>query len=207
MFYQQRPELLPAGVHGDKVFPQFIGTQLPPGLMGLVLAAICSAAMDSNLNCCATLYLCDIHRRYIRPRATDRESMFVLHASTLVMGALSTITALAMIRVKTALDIWWKLAGICSGGMLGLFLLGLFVHRVRSRHAAWAVLSGVTVIGWMTFSPIYAAPLKDRGFDWLISPFHDNLIIVVGTVTIFGTGVIASQFSFRHESTVEDPSP
>ena len=31
---------------------------------GLVLAAICSAAMDSNLNCCATLYLCDIHRRY-----------------------------------------------------------------------------------------------------------------------------------------------
>jgi solute:Na+ symporter, SSS family len=202
VFYQQRPELLPAGVHGDKVFPQFIGTQLPPGLMGLVLAAICSAAMDSNLNCCATLYLCDIHRRYLRPRATDRESMFVLHASTLVMGALSTITALAMIQVKTALDIWWKLAGICSGGMLGLFLLCLFVHRVRSHHAAWAVLSGVAVIGWMTFSPIYATTLKDRGIAWLISPFHDNLIIVVGTVTIFAAGVIASGFPHTKGSIV-----
>lgn len=197
VFYQQRPGLLPDGVTGDKVFPHFIGMQLPPGLMGLVLAAICSAAMDSNLNCCATLYLCDIHRRYVRPQATDREAMLVLRLTTLVMGALSTLTALAMIRVKTALDVWWKLAGIFSGGMLGLFLLGLFVHRVRSRHAAVAVLTGVAVIAWMTFSPLAKPWLLSRGLDWLASPFHDNLIVVIGTATILIAGLVASVLTRR----------
>ncbi len=192
VFYQQRPELLPAGVSGDKVFPHFIGTQLPPGLMGLVLAAICSAAMDSNLNCCATLYLCDIHRRYFRPQAGDRESMLVLRLTTLAMGALSTATALAMIRVKTALDAWWKLAGIFSGGMLGLFLLGLFVQRVRSRRAAAAVALGVSVIAWMTFSPMFAGWLQAHQLGVLVSPIHDNLIIVIGTATILLGGLIAS---------------
>ena len=206
VFYRQRPELLPDGVTGDKVFPLFIGTQLPPGLMGLVLAAICSAAMDSNLNCCATLYLCDIHRRYVRPQAGDRESMLVLRLATLVMGALSTLTALAMIQVKTALDVWWKLAGIFSGGMLGLFLLGLFVQRVRSRHAAIAVALGVAIIGWMTFTPLAKLWLVERGIGWLVSPFHDNLIVVVGTVTILGVGVIVGSFSPAKLST-EPASP
>ncbi|HND55102.1 MAG TPA: sodium:solute symporter, partial [Pirellulaceae bacterium] len=89
-FYRSQPDLLPEGLKADAVFPHFIGTRLPRGLVGLVLAAICSAAMDSNLNCCATLYLCDIHRRYLRPGASDRESLWVLRLSTLVMGTLST---------------------------------------------------------------------------------------------------------------------
>ena len=206
VFYRQQPELLPAGVTGDKVFPHFIGTQLPPGLMGLVLAAICSAAMDSNLNCCATLYLCDIHRRYVRPQAGDRESMLVLRLTTLVMGVLSTLVALAMIQVKTALDVWWKLAGIFSGGMLGLFLLGLFAHRVRSRHAAIAVATGVAIIGWMTFSPMFKVTLMSHGWGSLISPFHDNLIVVVGTVTILAVGLVASVQTDKRHSPEQTPS-
>jgi len=206
VFYRQQPAALPAGVTGDKVFPYFIGTHLPPGLMGLVLAAICSAAMDSNLNCCATLYLCDIHRRYVRPQASNRESMFVLRLTTLVMGLLSTLAALAMIQVKTALDVWWKLAGIFSGGMLGLFLLGLFVHRVRSRQAAAAVAMGVVVIGWMTFSPLAASWLKGQGAGWLVSPFHDNLIVVLGTVTILVVGVGVSAVPSQSSSSTKSPA-
>ena len=129
--------------------------------------------------------------------------MLVLRLTTLVMGALSTLTALAMIQVKTALDVWWKLAGIFSGGMLGLFLLGLFVHRVRSRHAAVAVAMGVAIIGWMTFTPLAKPWLVERGLnwdiDWLVSPFHDNLIVVVGTATILVVGVAASLLSSLRE--------
>jgi SSS family solute:Na+ symporter len=76
--------------------------------------------------------------------------------------------------------------------MLGLFLLGLFVHRVRSRHAAIAVALGVAIIGWMTFSPLAKSQLLEWGVGWLVSPFHDNLIVVVGTATILGAGLIAS---------------
>lgn len=197
VLYRQRPGELPEGIKPDAVFPHFIGTELPPGVMGLVLAAIFSAAMDSNLNCCATLYLCDIHRRYFRPQAGERESMLVLHASTLIMGLLSILAALAMIQVRTALDAWWKLAGIFSGGMLGLFLLGILSRRAQSKHAAWGVAAGVVVIAWMTFSPMYRASLESAGLSWLISPFHDNLIIVAGTITILTVGLLLSRFSSR----------
>lgn len=197
VLYRQRPGELPPGIKADAVFPHFIGTELPPGLMGLVLAAIFSAAMDSNLNCCATLYLCDIHRRYFRPQASERESMFVLHASTLVMGVLSILAALAMIQVKTALDAWWKLAGIFSGGMLGLFLLGMLSRRATSKHAAAGVATGVVVIAWMTFTPLYKGMLESRNLGWFVSPFHDNLIIVAGTLTILTVGLALSRFSVR----------
>lgn len=195
--YGQRPGELPAGMKPDEVFPYFIGTQLPAGVMGLVLAAIFSAAMDSNLNCCATLYLCDIHRRYFRPHASERESMLVLHLSTFVMGLLSILMGLAMISVRTALDAWWKLAGIFSGGMLGLFLLGMISRRARSVHAAMGVAAGVAVIGWMTLSQLWKEPLMAHNLGWFVSPFHDNVIILAGTLTILVVGLLTSRFGDR----------
>lgn len=186
-FYQAQPGLLPTGTRPDEVFPHFITHQLPVGMTGFVLAALCSAAMDSNLNCCATLVLCDLYRRYLRPQASESESMRVLRATTLVMGALSVLAALAMIHVKSALDAWWQLAGIFSGGMLGLFLLGLCYRRATGRGAAIGAVAGVLVITWMTFSPKLT-----RLPDLLRSPFHGFMPIVIGTLTIIVVGAIAS---------------
>ena len=121
--------------------------------------------------------------------------MRVLHGSTLLMGALSIVVALAMIQVKTALDVWWKLAGIFSGGMLGLFLLGLVSRRANSNHAALGVGAGVAVIAWMTFSPLWKETLDGHHLAWLVSPFHDNLILVAGTLTILLVGLGASRFA------------
>ena len=132
--------------------------------------------------------------------------MSVLRLTTLVMGVLNTLTALAMIQVKTALDIWWKLAGIFSGGMLGLFLLRLFAHRARSRHVTIAVTLGVAIIGWKTFSPMFKERLLACDLGWMISPYHDNLIAVVGTATILVVGLIVSGVT-RRANSPRCPSP
>lgn len=199
VLYSQHPGVIEPGTKAEAVLPYFIGHELPPGVMGLVLAAVFSAAMDSNLNCCATLYLCDIHRRYIRPEASERESMFVLHASTLIMGALSVATALLFTQIdKRALDIWWALTGILSGGVLGLFLLGLLSRRATSYHAALGVIAGVAVIVWMTLSSIYKMIDKDwttKNWNRVLSPFHDYLILVVGSLTVLLVGLATSRFS------------
>jgi SSS family solute:Na+ symporter len=189
VFYRAHPQRLPEGLASDAIFPQFMHTELPVGLRGLVLAAICSAAMDSNLNCCATLYLCDIHRRYFRPQASDRESLWVLRMTTVVMGAISIGTAIAMIGVKSALDEWWKLAGIFSGGILGLFLLGRLSRAANARAGFLATVAGVCVIVWMTLFPRTA-----QQTDWWRSPFNANLTIVFGTLTIIAFGMLLSLF-------------
>jgi SSS family solute:Na+ symporter len=190
-FYQVQPDLLPAAVASrpDAVFPHYISTQLPAGLAGLVIAALCAAAMDSNLNCMSTLFLRDIYQRYIRPDASEREAMRVLYFSTFAFGAVCIGAALAMIQIKSALDVWWELAGIFGGGMLGLFLLGRLSPRADGRAGLIGVGFGLVVILWMTLSP------KTAWFPeaWR-SPFHSLLVIVFGTLAILVGGLLASLF-------------
>lgn len=196
-YYTAQPELLPntidAKARPDAVFPYFIHAGLPVGVAGLVMAAIFAAAqstLSSSINCSATLTLCDLYRRYFRPQASERESMWVLWLSTLAFGLAGTLTALAMIRVKSALDAWWGLASIFSGGMLGLFLLGMISRRATNPAAATGVTLGVLVILWMSLSPHLSG-------EWAVwrSPFHNFMVIVIGTLTILLVGWGVSRFS------------
>ncbi|MCX7826489.1 MAG: sodium:solute symporter [Verrucomicrobiae bacterium] len=196
-FYTARPELLPASVNAaakpDAVFPHFIVTQLPVGLTGLVIAAIFAAAQStiaSSINCSATLILCDLYKRYLRPAAGEREAMRVLWIASLAVGALGTGMALAMMRIKSALDAWWELASIFGGGMLGLFLLGMISRRANNPAAITGVLVGILVIVWMTFSPKWTGALEP-----FRSPFHSFLVIVIGTLTILLVGLLVSRFT------------
>ena len=198
-FYSAQPELLPVSVgaatKSDAVFPHFIVSQLPTGITGLLIAAVMAAAMssvDSSLNCSATLFLEDIYKRYVRrgKEVGQRESMRVLYLATLVWGGVGTGAALAMMSVKSALDAWWQLAGIFSGGMLGLFLLGMISRRARNPAAVTGVSIGVLVIVWMTFSPKWTGQLEPFG-----SPFHSFMTIVVGTLTILLVGLLMSRLA------------
>jgi SSS family solute:Na+ symporter len=203
-YYTARPELLPPDIaadvaagKGDRVFPLFIVERLPAGLTGLLIAAIFAAAMSTlstSLNCAATLSLSDFYRRYFRPQSGEREAMWVLYGGTLLWGVIGTGTALAMIQVQSVLDAWWKLAGIFSGGMLGLFLLGLLSRRAGGAAAVAGVLLGVAVILWMTFSPTARWPAD---LARLRSPLHDFLIIVVGTLTILLAGLLLGRLGHR----------
>jgi SSS family solute:Na+ symporter len=187
VFYGEQPDLLPPGIEADDVFPNFIATQLPVGMAGLVVAAIFAASMDSNLNSMATLTLCDIYQRYLRPDAGERESMLVLRLATLGWGALSIAVALALIRVGLALDAWWQLAGMFSGGVLGLFLLGLVSRRADHVAGAVAVTIGVLAIVWMSLPSLITVPAALR------NPLHANMTIVVGTLTIFLMGLLVAR--------------
>ena len=114
--------------------------------------------------------------------------MTFLYVSTFAWGAAATGVALWLWRInsKNLLDVWWELAGILSGGMLGLFLLGVLSKRATSAAAAAGVSAGVAVIVWMTASRWGWVP------QGLRSPFHPNLIIVFGTLTILVVGFFAS---------------
>ena len=154
--------------------------------------AAAMSSMDTSLNSAATLVLCDLHRRYWHPEATERESMLVLYGATLVFGIVGTVAALAMLQVKSALDMWWNLQGIFTGGMLGLFLLGLISKRARNPHAMLAVAIGVFVIGWLSLSTSDLWPTSLANYA---NPLHPFMTIVVGTTSIVLVGTLAASFS------------
>lgn len=195
-YYQVNMDLLPVDLRplseGDKIFPHFIVDGLPAGLTGILIASVFAAGMSTistSINGTATIVLSDYYLRFFDPDAPDRKSMIVLYLSSLVFGAFGILIALAMIQVKSALDAWWALASIFSGGMLGLFLLAYLARRAKRVYAVIGVIAGVLVIFWMSLSPIYfteGAWLRFR------SPFHANLTIVIGTTVIFLVGFILS---------------
>jgi SSS family solute:Na+ symporter len=177
--------------YGDKVFPNFIVHELPQGVTGLIIAAIFAAAMssiDSSLNSSATVVREDIYGRYINPNPTDRQSMIVLYGTTLLWGALGTGVALALMPVTSVLDAWWMLEGLFAGGMLGLFLLGIISQKANSPIAAISVVLGMLVIVWMTLPSVFA----EEQLRFLRSPFHANMIVTCGTLTIVLVGLVIS---------------
>ncbi len=178
---------------GDKAFPYFIGTRLPAGMAGLVLAAVLAAGMgniSTSVNSSATLLLRDFYQRYLNPQATEKQSMFVLYGGSLLWGVLGAGVALLMVNIKSALDVWWLLASIFSGGIVGLFLLGLISRRADNPTAVTAVILGVLVILWMTVSTTAYWP---SSLAALRSPFHGFLVIVIGTLTILLVGLLLSR--------------
>jgi SSS family solute:Na+ symporter len=192
-FYSSQPDLLPADVvKDDAVFPHFIATQLPVGMTGLLIAAVLAAGMssvDSSLNCSATLIFCDIYKRFLRPQAGERESMRVLYATTLIWGGLGTATAVVATRFTSALDAWWKIAGVSSGGMLGLFLLGIISRKANNVGAVCGTIVAVLSIAWTTLSQYGFWPDKLSG---LKSSLNGFLTTVLGTLSLFLVGLLVS---------------
>lgn len=184
-------QLTPAD-YGDKVMPHFMVTKVPVGLLGLIVAAIMSAAMStisSGMNASATVFSVDIYQRYVSKDLTPKQSMRLLYIATTGFGLAGMATGIAMIGVKSVLDIWWMLSGIFAGGMLGLFLLGIISKSTKNTEALTATLLGIAVIIWMTFSN----QLPDT-YSYLRNPLHQNMIMVVGTLTIFLVGLLLTKF-------------
>jgi SSS family solute:Na+ symporter len=173
----------------DQVFPHFIVSQLPKGVAGLLIASIFAAGMSTistSFNSAATVFLTDYYRKFTKREPGEKESMRVLYLTTVVITVLAIAVALAMINVKSALDAWWKLASIFSGGMLGLFLLGAFTRRSQSTAAATGVICGLAVIAWMSLSSLSEDPSRYGNI------FHSYLTIVFGTLAIFLSGFLIS---------------
>lgn len=170
---------------GDRVFPFFIVHSLPVGISGLLIASVFAAGMSTvstSFNSSATVFLTDYYRRYFKRESTDRDSMKVLYISSVIISLLGVGIGMAMIDVKSALDAWWKLASIFSGGMLGLFLLAAFTRIRRPVAAAAGALAGVLVILYLSAGPILLGDRIPGG------KIHGYLTIVIGTLVIFLAG-------------------
>ena len=195
-FYTASPDMLAEGYRdpmmADKVFPYYIVTALPAGVTGLLIAAVFAAAMSTvstSLNSSATIILNDYYKRFVNQSASEENSMRALHITTVVWGILGTCIALAMTRVQSALDAWWTLAGILSGGILGLFLMGIIGRFVRNVPAALGVAVGVTLILWLSIPRL--VPSGDINIHaYLIPVFGTFAILITG----FATGYVFNKF-------------
>ncbi len=199
VYYQTGAGELPANLmaegQGDKIFPYFIVEQLPAGMTGILIASIFAAGMSTistSFNSGATVIYTDYYQRFTRNRTGKDHSMRVLYLASAGLSVLGMLVALAMMNVKSALDAWWSLASIFSGGMLGLFLLAAFVRRANQIGAVTGVVAGLLLIVYLNVLPLFTSTGGSANL-------HNFLTIVLSTTLIFLVGFLVSVFFGKNE--------
>jgi SSS family transporter len=161
VFYKQNPSLLPeaaagdiARMKGDSVFPWFMVQQLPPGVSGLVIAGLFSAAMGavcSGVNSISAALTTDFVRP-LRRAAGERSMLNLARVLTLAAGATSTAIALAMAHwdIKSFYMFFMTVLGLFTGGVAGVFVLGIFSRRASAAGSLIGALAAdALMVGMM----------------------------------------------------------
>jgi solute:Na+ symporter, SSS family len=169
---------VPPGTNNDQVFGLFIVGFLPVGVVGLVVAAVLAAAMStlsSSLNSSANALVTDFYRPAV-PHRSDRHYLHVSRLLTLVFGVLQMAVGLGaywldseQLIVEQVLSV----AGLTTGLVLGLFILGSFRRPVPS----WAALGGL-VVGAVAVLSIFRPPsaVIARYPDWVPVFFREPIL-------------------------------
>ncbi len=201
-YYKITQLSLPADTRPDAVFPFFIMSQLPIGITGLILAALIAAAvssLDSDLNCLSAIGVEDYYRR-IRPNSSDKQRLLMGKFIVAICGLAAIGVASLYVKTgnKTVLGIVFTLYAIFSGGIAGLFLLGLFSTRANKQGLYIGMVACILFTGWavLTSTPIGIGENKKLLLDLGIFNFthHKYMLGVYSHFVLFGVGYIASFF-------------
>jgi SSS family solute:Na+ symporter len=180
------------GIKADEVLPRFIGTRLPAGVAGLMLAAIFAASMsslDSAIHSMSTASIVDFFRRFSKRPPDPRTELRFAREMTLLFGLIATHGALLAARTETTLLetlVTWL--GYFAGPLLGLFALGMLTKRANEFGAlvgTFVAIAFVLGLAWAWTGPESGTPYKPWGFHRLwFAPFSCALT--------FGLGLLAS---------------
>ena len=144
------------------VFPTFITTYLPVGLVGLLIAAIFAAAMSSiaaELNALSAATVIDFYRRRVRPGATDAHYLLVSKGATAFWGLFASVTALYAANLGSLIEVVNRFGSFFYGSLLGVFVLAVGMPRATAGGAFWGLFGGMASVAAV-------ATFTDVSFMW-----------------------------------------
>jgi SSS family transporter len=166
------------------VFPTFVMTHLPVGLVGLLMAAIFAAAMSTisgELAALATATVIDFYRRFGEGRtASDARLLAVSRLATGFWAVFASVVAIWAAELGSLIEVVNRFGSFFYGSILGVFLLAIGWPRANGTGASVGLLCGMASIA-------YVASQTTIGFLWhnLIAAV---VVCVVGAVVSAATG-------------------
>jgi SSS family transporter len=137
------------------VFPTFITTHMPIGLVGLMIAAIFSAAMSASageLNSLATATIIDFYRRHFVTRASDRHYLMVSKGATVAWGLFSCVVAVYAANQGSLIEVVNRYGSFFYGSLLGVFILAILTKRATANGAFFGLIAGMVVVLIVAFT-------------------------------------------------------
>jgi Na+/proline symporter len=126
------------------VFPTFITTQLPVGLVGLMIAAIFAAAMSASggeLNALATATIIDFYKRHFVKEASERHYLRVSKLATIFWGLFACVVAMYAANQGSLIEVVNRFGSLFYGSLLGVFFLAILTRRATGSGAFWGAIA------------------------------------------------------------------
>ena len=163
------------------IFPTFITTVMPIGLVGLWIVAIITAAMDSiaaELSSLGTATVIDFYKRHYRPVAEEGHYLNVSRMATGLWGIFACWVAVYATTLGSLIEVVNRFGSFFYGSILGVFGLAILARRANGTGAFVGLLAGMSAVAAVAFFR------PDISFLW-----HN----VVGAVTVFAVGSVISR--------------
>ncbi len=165
----------------DRIYPEFVWQSLPPGVAGMIIAAILAAAManlSAALNSLASTTVVDFYH-VLGKEIDDRKSILLARFATVAWGGVLLLIAIGAAQVsKSVLDTGLKIASIPFGALLGVFLLGVLTKKPGQGAAIAGTIAGLGTVLYLNF----------------YTPVAWSWYVLTGTCVTFGFGMLASLF-------------
>ncbi|HET7712534.1 MAG TPA: sodium:solute symporter [Thermoanaerobaculia bacterium] len=144
------------------IFLSFVINYLPPGLVGVLLAAILCAAMSatsSGLNSLGSTTVVDVYRRLLVRGKSDTHYVRASKGLTIFWGVFAIGFAEFANQLGSLIEAVNKLGSLFYGTILAIFLLAFFTKRVSGTAAFIGAVVGETAV-------ITAAIYSDMAWLW-----------------------------------------
>jgi SSS family solute:Na+ symporter len=160
------------------VFPTFVTTQLPVGLVGLMIAAIFAAAMSSiaaELNALSAATVIDFYKRHLNKKASDKHYLLVSKFTTCFWGLFASVIALYAANLGSLIEVVNFFGSLFYGSLLGVFLLAIGFRRVTGNGAFIGLIGGMVSVFMVAIS-------TDISFLWynLVGALA---VVIIGNLT------------------------
>ena len=143
------PDLPPDKLGHDIAYPAML-TLLPTGLLGLVSASLIAAfmsTMSTQLNLGASYLVNDLHHRFIKPNASEKELVMMGRIFTVI----SIILGAGLGLVLTSAGQAFNLLLMIGAGTGLIYILRWFWWRINAYTEIVAMISSLIIAGYMNF--------------------------------------------------------
>ena len=142
----------------DRIFPSFIVREMPPGIAGLMVAAILAAAM-SNLsaavNSLSSSSVIDLYLLW-KPRASERHRIIGSRVMTVFWALVLFVLAWMSRSGGHVVEVGLSIASVAYGALLGVFLAGTLSKTATESGAIAGMIGGfvINLFLWRQSGPI-----------------------------------------------------
>jgi Na+/proline symporter len=137
------------------VFPTFITTRLPTGVVGLLIAAIFGAAMSASsgeLSSLSSATIIDFYRRHFVKDASDTHYLRVSKIATLGWGLFACVVSIYAANQGSLIEVVNRYGSFFYGSILGVFILAILTKRATAAGAFWGLVAGMAVVLTVAFT-------------------------------------------------------